>query len=420
MSTKGFSRRTFLKGAVASAAGASLLGRVPLTARAAQGKKISYWHHFTSQSEFDGMTEVVALFKKKFPDIELAPENIPNADFMAKFTAAVVAETRPDTTMISSERLADMVAMNGVLDITDRVNKWDQKKFFPDNRWAGITQDKKIYGIPAFTFVDWMYYRPDYFAEAGITKIPTTLAEFQDAAIKLTDPTKNRFGFGMRGGGGGQSFVIDMLEAFGSPIIKDGKAAIDKPKAIEAMKFWSELFTKYKAVPTSAPADSYRQIMEGFKTGQTAMVWHHSGSLAEVKGALGDKFKTAVKPTGPVAGTTRVSYLYNGIMKNDNADAAWAWISFWGESDPAIAFLDKTGYFPSSEQVSTDKRITENPLYVSAIEAAKVGRLPPSFVGYSGWASNVALPAFQKILTGSLTVEKAVDEMIVGLETALK
>ncbi len=420
MSQKGFSRRTFLKGAAVSAAAVALAGRLPLTVRAAQSKKISYWHHFTSQSEFDGMAEVIALFKKKAPDIELAPENIPNADYMAKFTAAVAAETRPDTAMIASERLADMVAMNGLIDITERVNKWDQKKYFPANRWEGITQDGKIYGIPAFTFVDWMYYRPDYFAEAGITKVPTTLAEFQDAAIKLTDPAKNRFGFGMRGGGGGAQFVVDMLEAFGSPILKDGKVAIDRAKAIDAMKFWSELFTKYKAVPPSAPGDAYRQIMEGFKTGQTAMVWHHSGSLAEIKGALGDKFRTAVKPTGPAAPTTRVSYLYNGIMKNDNADAAWAWISFWGEADPAIAFLDKTGYFPSSEQVSGDKRITENPLYASAIEAAKVGRLPPSFVGYSGWSTNVALPAFQKILTGSLTVEKAVDEMIVGLENAIK
>ena len=80
--------------------------------------------------------------------------------------------------------------------------------------------------------------------------------------------------------------LLDMIEAFGSPIVVDGKAALDRDKMIEAMRFWSELYTKYKVAPPSAPNDSYRQIMEGFRTGQTAMIWHHTGSLTEIAEAL--------------------------------------------------------------------------------------------------------------------------------------
>jgi multiple sugar transport system substrate-binding protein len=420
MSRQPFSRRQFLKHAAAGAAGLALSHHLPSAVRAAQTGTVNYWHHFTSEAEFKGLEDVMELFKAKFPDINLVQENIPNADFMAKFTAAVAAETRPDVSMVTTDRLPDMVGMNGLVDITDRVNAWENKKFYPDNRWQGITIDGKIYGIPAFTFIDWMYYRVDYFEEAGITKVPTTFAEFQEAAIKLTDPAKNRYGFGMRGGGGGQGFVIDMIESFGSDIIVDGKAALDKAKVVEALTFWTELATKHKVVPPSAPGDSFRQIMEAFKTGQTAMVWHHTGSLAEIKDALGDKFATAVRPFGPVKPITRISYLYNGLMKADNADAAFAWISFWGENDPTIAFLEKTGYFPSSEAVATDPRITGNRLYDAAIAAAKVAVLPPSFVGYSGWALEVVLPAFQKVLTGAATADQAADEMIKGLEDALK
>ena len=49
-----------------------------------------------------------------------------------------------------------------------------------------------------------MYYRKDWFAEKGIAP-PTTYQEFLDAAIKVTDPTKNRYGLSMRGGAGGSS-----------------------------------------------------------------------------------------------------------------------------------------------------------------------------------------------------------------------
>ncbi len=420
LAKRNFSRRTFLKAAALGTASLALANYVPALAQSKVAGKINYWHHFTSDSEFQGLEQVMALFAKKYPDVQLTQENIPNADFMAKFTAAVAADTRPDTTMIAAERLADMVGMNGLIDITDRVNNWELKKFFPANRWDGVTVDGKIYGVPAFTFIDWMYYRVDYFKEAGIEKPPTTFAEFQDAAIKLTDASKGRYGFGMRGGGGGQGYIVDMIESFGSPIVVDGKAAIDKAKAVDAIRAYSELFTKYKVVPPSAPNDSYRQIMEAFETGQTAMVWHHTGSLAEVQGRLGDKFMSAVKPAGTAANITRISYLYNGLMKTGNADAAWAWVSFWGENDPTIAFLDKTGYFPASEAVATDPRITQNKLYAAALDALKIGRLPPSFIGYSDWSQNVVLPSFQKVLVGDLTVEKAVDEMMSGLEKALK
>ena len=94
-------------------------------------------------------------------------------------------------------------------------------------------------------------------------------------------------GFSLRGGAGGFKFVHRPVSSLrGSPIVVDGKAAIDKKKAIEAVDFYVGLLTKHKVAPPSAPNDGYRQIMEAFKTGQTAMVWHHTGSLTEIQQAL--------------------------------------------------------------------------------------------------------------------------------------
>jgi multiple sugar transport system substrate-binding protein len=414
------SRRQFLKTALAGGAGLTLAQYLPALAQDDLAGTINYIHHFTSETEFIGMERVLALFAQQYPNLEVVQENIPNADFMAKFTAAVVAETRPDTTMIAADRLPDMVGMNGVVDLTERINNWELREFFPENRWEGITLDGKLYGVPAFTFVDWGYYRTDWFEEAEIDGPPTTFDEFLAAAIKLTNADEGRYGFGMRGGDGGQGFIVDIIEAFGSPIVVDGQPAIDRDIAIDAITWWSELFTVHKVVPPSAPSDSFRQIMEGFKTGQTGMVWHHTGSLTEIVAAFPDgNFGTAVKPAGPAQYIGRLSYLYNGVMKEDNIDAAWAWVSYWGEADPAIAFLEETGYFPANEAVATDERITGNPLYASAAEAMAMGRLPNRFVGYPGWASNDVLPAFQRVLVGESTPEQAVDDIIIALENAI-
>src|SRR5260221_10090247 len=153
---------------------------------------VNYWHTFTSQSEMDGLDKVTKSFKQKYPNVVVNSENVPNADFMAKFTLAVQGGGKPETIMISNTRLPDMVTMGGLTDLTSRVAAWDQRQYLPDARFKDATVNGKIYGVPSFAFVNWMYYRADWFKEAGLAP-PKTFDDFQNAAIKLTAPPKNRF-----------------------------------------------------------------------------------------------------------------------------------------------------------------------------------------------------------------------------------
>ncbi|HYW90358.1 MAG TPA: sugar ABC transporter substrate-binding protein [Chloroflexota bacterium] len=384
---------------------------------------VSYWHTFTSQSEMDGLAKVTKAFKDKYPNVTVNSENVPNSDFMAKFTLAVQGGGKPETTMISSVRLPDMVTMGGLIDLTSRVATWDQRQYLPDERFKDATYNGKIYGVPSFAFVNWMYYRADWFKEAGLQP-PKTFDDVQNAAIKLTDPSKNRFGFGMRGAGGGEALLIEVMRSFGSPIVDDsGQPAMDKQKATDAVRWYSELYTKYHAVPPSVTNDSFQQIMTGFTTGQTAMLWHHTGSLIDVATALGadsGKFGTLARPAGPAAHIADVSYSYNGMSDPKNADADWAWIDFWAQSDTQIMFLESTGYFPSSTKVADDPRIQTNPYYQAAIETLKFGGPAPAFAGSSNWGLTVVLPNFQRVLLGEIKPEEAVDNMMKGLDKAVK
>ena len=159
--------------------------------------------------------------------------------------------------------------------------------------------------------------------------------------------------------------------------------------------------------------------MEGFRTGQTGMIWHHTGSLREIAGALpAENFSTAIRPAGPAARIAQVAYLYNGLMKQENSDAAWAWVSFWGEPEPAIAMLEETGYFPASSQVGGRSPDLEQPL-PSSHRNPRIWVLPLDHLGAEAWARNVVMPEFQKILIGAATPEAAVDVMIRGLEKTL-
>lgn len=412
-------RRAVLK------SGGALLGATALAPHQllAQEIGINYWHTFTGQLEFGALTDVVMpMFAEAHPDISIRQEPIPNSEFMAKMTAAVVSGSKPDTSMVSSERFADLNAMGALVDITDLVQSWDRRGDFSPTAFDGVTDDQgRIYGVPGFAFVDWMYYRKDWFEEAGIAP-PTTMEEMRAAAIALTDPDQGRYGFSMRGSAGGQHYIGLVLEAFGSPVQRaDGSVGLDREKAIEAMDWYAGLYTRDQVAPPSAPNDGFRQIMEAFKTGQTAMLWHHTGSLRSISEnlVLGEEFGTLPMPAGPVARVARLGFANNAILDPTNMDAAWNWLKFWGEPDVAVAFLDATGYFPASSAAAKDDRIVNNPIYAPAVETLDFGVSHPSFPGYSGWSENVALPAFQQILIGTATAEQAVDEMIAGLDRAV-
>src|SRR6266566_9466111 len=411
VSSSGGSAATTKPVAVATIAPANLTGTV------------SYWHTFTSQSEMDGLDKVTKAFNAKYPKVVVNSENVPNADFMAKFTLAVQGGGKPETVMISSVRLPDMVTMGGLIDLTARVAAWDQRQYLPDERFKDASINGKIYGVPSFAFVNWMYYRADWFKDAGLAA-PKSFDDFQNAAIKLTDPSKNRFGFGMRGAGGGEGYVIEVIRSFGSPIVDDkGQPAMDRQKATDALRWFTDLFTKYKAVPPSVTNDSFQQIMTGFTTGQTAMLWHHTGSLIDVSTALGadsGKFGTLARPAGPAAHIGDVSYSYNGMSDPKNADADWAWIDHWAQPDTQIAFLESTGYFPSSTKVVDDPRIQNNPYYAAAIETLKFGGPAPAFAGSSNWGTTVLLPNFKSTQLGEIKPEEAVDVMMKGLDKAVK
>ncbi len=414
-------RRTLLGASMGAAAGVGL-ARFPAMAQDAEiSGDVTYWHHFTSESEMVGLENITTVFEEEHPGAVVISENIPNADFMTQFTTAAVGGSLPNTTMAAADRIPDMLALGGLVDLTERYNAWEGSAGIEPNLMESATIDGQIYGIPAFLFVDWLYYRKDWFDEAGLEP-PTTWDELREVAIALTDAENDRYGFGLRGGDGGQGAVQNIMRAWGGlSADENGVPVIDREKAIEAIAFYAGLFTTDKVVPPSAPNDSYSQIMQAFRTGQTAMVLHHTGSLAEISADLEPnvEFGTVMVPAGPAMRVQGVAPLYNGMCKEDNGDTSWAWLTEWASPDAAVALLQATGYFPASSEAAADPRITDEPIYAAAIEAIPIGVGPLSFVGAPGWASTSVLPNFQQVLTGQATPEEAVDQMIADLEAEI-
>jgi multiple sugar transport system substrate-binding protein len=409
------SRRTFLKlGAMTSAAGVA--GTASASAAAAKTNpkgsgKISFWHHYTSDGERAGFAKVVDAFKVKSPGITLDITTVTNDDWMTKYIAATAAKSGPDTLMVTAARFKDMKKIGGLKDITTYVKNWPAKDGVSTTIGA-FTDRGKSYGVPWFTFIDWMYYRKDLFDAAGITKPPATLEEFRQTAIALTNPSKNQYGFAMRGGSGGGGFIPKMIHAWNGPFINP-RTLLRQVKfetVRDAVSFWVNLSVKDKAVVPTVTSDGFAQIMANFQTGKAAMVMHHTGSFVQVAGYFkyGTQVETAAMPAGPGASTGFTSPLAHGIFDSTkNPNAGFEWISYMGEAPAQVTFLKETGYFPTAASASEDAYVGATPQYKVALKAIGVYDTEYTFPGYTNWVSNTCLPEFQKALTGSQTAEKA-------------
>jgi len=373
---------------------------------------VNYWNHFTGAAERAGFETVTNGFKKASPNIDLKVETIQNPDWMTKYINAVMAKSGPDTLMLTQGRLADMARIGGLVDLTTRAKAWPD---FTDNPAAvndALALNGYQYGLPVFAFIDWGYYRSDFFEAKGIKKAPTTLEEFRLTAIELTDPSKKIYGFGMRGGSGGGGFITKLLHAFNGPIYdaKTRKATLELDAAVDALRYWVRLGTKDKCVPPTAAADGYAQFMGAFKAGGTAMILHHTGSYVEITTPLKAEIevKTFNFPKGPKAEMTNFSPLGNGLFKGtSNPDAGFEWISYWASKKAQVDFLQSTGYWPTATGASADPFIKNTPAFRVAENGLKIGWTSYTFPGLENWEINTILPNVQKALNETITPEQA-------------
>jgi multiple sugar transport system substrate-binding protein len=149
---------------------------------------------------------------------------------------------------------------------------------YPANSVDIGRKDGKAYIVPLI--IEWqvMYYRKDLFAQAGL-KVPTTLAELENAARILT--RDGVAGFGSRGkGAAAVTQFSSYLYNYGGNYLEDGVAVFDTPEAIEALRYYGRILGTYG--PQGIVSMSWENLMPVFQAGRLAMWTDASVFLGQI------------------------------------------------------------------------------------------------------------------------------------------
>ncbi|NQZ31248.1 MAG: sugar ABC transporter substrate-binding protein [Oceanospirillaceae bacterium] len=152
----------------------------------------------------------------------------------------------------------------------------------------------KLYFAPIQGGGDFLYYRKDLLAAAGITP-PTTLVELKKAVAALHDPANGVYGIALRGGRGSGANVwrwMTYFKGFGGQWFDGDTPVFNSAAAVKATETYLELF-KYS--PPGTSTGSWTEVTEAFNSGLVAMIIESSplagmtedSKLSKVAGKVG-------------------------------------------------------------------------------------------------------------------------------------
>lgn len=389
-------RRTFLKLAGASAAASSLAA----PALAQSTTTIRWWYHFDNPQA--SPAALVAKFEAANPGIKVQAEAIPwggGNDYSTRLFAALVAGNAPDCAQVKLNNHARLLEMDALAPLDGYLAGWAGKADIAQNIWdLNKAKDGKTYYLPLHYVVLYLYYRADLFQAAGLQP-PKTPADFLTAAKALTKG--DVAGFGMRGGGGGQDNWGAFVLGGGANFAKGGMVSA---KALAANRFYVDLHKTHKVTPASAPTDGFRQIVDGFKAGRTAMIIHHIGSSNEMVTALGDKVSaTPVPVASGEKGWTQFGDESNAVFAaSKNKDAAFKWISFLTTGDNNAELAKLSGQLPIANSAQAKWQGHQKRFVDASSASLGIAGVLPDSPKTADFASTVWPQNMQRALLGQI------------------
>lgn len=387
-------RRTLLTGAAA-------LSAAPLAApRAQKPVTIRWWYHFDDPKATPD--EMVAAFEKANPDIKIQAENIPwggGGDYDTRLYTSIIAGNGPDTAMVRFNNLTRLMEMEAIRPLDKWIDSWAGKSDISNDLWRLHTApDGKRYYLPLQYVVLYLYVRLDLLQKAGV-KPPTSFEEFLTAAKATT--AGEQWGFGMRGGSGGQDSWMPFAFGTGARPTKGGWVS---PQALAQNRFFIDLHRTHKVCPPSAPTDSFVQVVNNLKASRTAMAVHHISTANDMHATFGDAITAIPVPRGPGnSGWATFGDGSNAVFTaSKNPEAAWKWVSWLSEGPNNVLYNKAAG-----QMTVTTSGAANWTLHQKRFVDATVGSLPianslPNLPATADFARTVWAQTTQKTLLGQM------------------
>jgi N,N'-diacetylchitobiose transport system substrate-binding protein len=154
---------------------------------------LTVWLQVDAQS---GWPEVVAAanaqFKNANPGWDVDVQYQTWGTHLGKFDSTLAGGNAPDVIEMGNTEMTKYMAAGAFQDLTSDKASFPNSGSWLEGLAASGRFGGKLYGVPYYAGSRLVTYRTDLFRQAGVTKVPTSLAEFTAAAKKIAAKNKEK------------------------------------------------------------------------------------------------------------------------------------------------------------------------------------------------------------------------------------
>lgn len=338
---------------------------------------ITFWDNNGGSDRSPVYQDLIKQFEAQNENITVEYVGIPAADHVNKFQTAVAGGTPPDVGIVNNILASSLAAQGALVPLEDLLAKSDLNGKIAEDALTtarGSVPDGKLYILPHTSTAGVLWYRSDWFKDAGL-KAPEKWSDFFDDAKTVTDAASGRYGFVVRGGVGSVAQLTEFVvscSGITSYFDKKGVSTIDSPDVVDCIQQFADLY----GVATSQAdlAYGYQEMVTAFDSGKAAMLLHNLGSTKNHLDALGEGVVLAAPlPLSDATGkrtlqapSTEGPAVFSG---SKHQDAAWKFSQFLLSHEANSLWNEKAGQIPTNLDARKDQWVADSQALSTATEA---------------------------------------------------
>lgn len=281
---------------------------------------ITYWasnQGKSAEQDMEILHDELAQFTAQ-TGIQVDLEVIGWSDLLNRILGAATSGVGPDVVNLGNTWAASLQATGAFVPFDDTMmQRFGGRERFLDSSMSSTGMAGQVpTSLPLYGLSYGVFYNKKLFAEAGLAP-PRTWDEFTEAAKRLTDPARNRWGLTLPGASYTENshFAFMFARWEGVDLITENGPEFDSPGAVSAVKRYLDLMSTQKVVsPSDAEEGNTSSAAEDFTDGNAAMLIAQNSVIPtlEDNGMAADAYGVVRLPAPdplPPGGTPALSHV---------------------------------------------------------------------------------------------------------------
>jgi len=387
---------------------------------------LKFWNSF-GFSERAVLEQLFAEYQAENPGIKIEEYNFSSKDQRTKILVGVETNDLPDILRSDYPFHLELGAMDHLLELDEYLKDWDGLNDISPVFWDAVKWNGKIVAVPQDMFTLAFFYNVNHFKDAGIEHFAQTWDEYVEMLKKLTKDTNgdgevDQWGYTIRGTDPLWEFQSYLYQADGDYFDQDGKLRINDAAGLEAVTFYTDLYSKHKVMPPGTPSYGWNEAWDIWKEGKVSCYIGGTWTLGNIRALEEEKpwgfeYNVAKAPKGKKDATMIEECYYTVMKASQHQKEAVELIKWLVSKENDLKWCKELSHLPIRSS-NLETIVSSDPIFKGFLESRKIAKIRPRIPYFWEFAAPLT-SGLKEIFAGKKNPKQALDDTAVAMQAVI-